>query len=310
MDLSALTNLAHQASSNTVDHSPERKILTVNVDDVVSKTQHRKRFKNIKELSQSIESDGQQSPIIVRPINNEGKYVIQKGERRWRACKLLKNGTIDILVNQENQSLVEEAASELIENIQREDLDHIEIAGALQTLKSGGWKATQIASYIGKSKSYVSKYMALCDLPECISALNDNDLCSDTDTFLNLKKLYELDKERCEVVCSNAFQEEIPITRKESKDLLIIAKEPQPKPTGETIKEKPGKPSKGRNKMLIKTKIMVSFLAEDGQPQTGYILQNRINEDPHMICIQLETGESREVPASHLSVLRLAIDNG
>ncbi|MEZ6813109.1 ParB N-terminal domain-containing protein [Escherichia coli] len=56
-----------------------KEVLTVPVDDVVSKVQVRKRFRNIEELAATLLTEGQQSPIIVFPKNEEGKFVIQKG---------------------------------------------------------------------------------------------------------------------------------------------------------------------------------------------------------------------------------------
>ena len=67
--------------------------------------------------------EGQQSPIIVFPKNDNGKYVIQKGERRWRALRVAGIETIDIIVNEKEQSDLDETAGELIENIQRDDLE-------------------------------------------------------------------------------------------------------------------------------------------------------------------------------------------
>lgn len=56
-----------------------KEVLTVPVDDVVSKVQVRKRFRNIEDLAATLLTEGQQSPIIVFPKNEEGKFVIQKG---------------------------------------------------------------------------------------------------------------------------------------------------------------------------------------------------------------------------------------
>jgi len=97
----------------------------------LSKAQVRKRFRNIEELAATLVTEGQQSPIIVSPKGEDGKYVIQKGERRWRACKHADIPTIDIIVNDKNQGELDETAGELIENIQRDDLTPLEIAEAL-----------------------------------------------------------------------------------------------------------------------------------------------------------------------------------
>jgi ParB family chromosome partitioning protein len=99
-----------------------KRFLPYPVDDVVFKVQVRKRFRNIEELAATLLTEGQQSPIIVFPKNEEGKFVIQKGERRWRACKHAGIETIDLVVNDKVQNNLDETAGELIENIQRDDL--------------------------------------------------------------------------------------------------------------------------------------------------------------------------------------------
>src|SRR5699024_994862 len=98
------------------------------------------RFRNIEELAATILTEGQQSPIIVFPKNREGKFVIQKGERRWRACKYAGIETIDLIVNDKIQDNLDETAGELIENIQRDDLTPVEIAEALNLFIEEGWK--------------------------------------------------------------------------------------------------------------------------------------------------------------------------
>ncbi len=95
-----------------------KEVLTVPVDDVVSKVRVRKRFRNIEELAATLLTEGQQSPIIVFPKNEEGKFVIQKGsgvgERKHAGIE-----TIDLVVNDKVQNNLDETAGELIENIQR-----------------------------------------------------------------------------------------------------------------------------------------------------------------------------------------------
>lgn len=77
---------------------------------------------------------------MVYPKNEDGKYVIQKGERRWRACKAKDIPTIDIVVNEKEQTDLDETAGELIENIQRDDLTALEIANALQVFIDKRWQ--------------------------------------------------------------------------------------------------------------------------------------------------------------------------
>lgn len=72
-NLKGLSELANVAKGKT-----GKQVLSVPVEDVVSKAQVRKRFRNIEELAATLVTEGQQSPIIVSPKGEDGKYVIQK----------------------------------------------------------------------------------------------------------------------------------------------------------------------------------------------------------------------------------------
>ncbi|WP_047685954.1 MULTISPECIES: ParB/RepB/Spo0J family partition protein [Xenorhabdus] len=199
-----------------------KEVLTVPVEDVVSKVQVRKRFRNIEDLAATLLTEGQQSPIIVFPKNEEGKFVIQKGERRWRACKHAGIETIDLVVNDKVQNNLDETAGELIENIQRDDLTPVEIAEALNLFIEEGWKQKDIADRLGKNTTFVSTHLSLLKLPDCVRELYDNEVCSDTETLNNLRLLFDLNEERCRAVCAVAMSDGI--TRKQSRELLNDAK--------------------------------------------------------------------------------------
>lgn len=199
-----------------------KEVLTVPVDDVVSKVQVRKRFRNIEDLAATLLTEGQQSPIIVFPKNEDGKYVIQKGERRWRACKHAGIETIDLVINDKVQNHLDETAGELIENIQRDDLTPVEIAEALNLFVDEGWKQKDIADRLGKNISFISTHLSLLKLPDCVRELYDNEVCSDTETLNNLRLLFDLNGERCRAVCAVAMSDGI--TRKQSRELLNDAK--------------------------------------------------------------------------------------
>lgn len=216
-NLQGLSDLAKAAAGRK-----GKEVITVPLDDVESKEQVRKKFKNIEELADTMQVEGQQSPVIVYPKNENGKYVIQKGERRWRALHVAGIETIDIIVNDKEQSELDETAGELIENIQRDDLTPLEIANALKKFADEGWKQKDIAKRLGKSAIFVSTHLSLLKLPECVQELYDEDVCSDTETLNNLRLLYDLNDDRCRAVCAVALEEGI--TRKQSRDLLNDAK--------------------------------------------------------------------------------------
>ncbi|EXF46567.1 chromosome partitioning protein ParB [Pseudomonas sp. BAY1663] len=123
----------------------------------------------LEELAQSIRTHGVMQPIVVRPITG-GRYEIIAGERRWRASQQAGIEAVPALVRE----VADEAAiaMALIENIQREDLNPIEEAVALQRLQQE-FQLTQqqVADAVGKSRVAVSNLLRLIALPEEIKTL-------------------------------------------------------------------------------------------------------------------------------------------
>ena len=117
----------------------------------------------LQELATSIRELGIIQPITVRKVEG-GKYQIIAGERRWRASQLAELTTIPAyIVTVEDQNAMEMA---LVENIQREDLNAIEIALAYQHLAdSTGMTQARISERVGKSRAAVTNYMRLLKLP-------------------------------------------------------------------------------------------------------------------------------------------------
>ncbi len=123
----------------------------------------------LQELANSIQAQGVMQPIVLRPVG-EGKYEIIAGERRWRATQLAGLDSIPALV----RDVPDEAAiaMALIENIQREDLNPIEEAIALQRLQQE-FELTQqqVAEAVGKSRSTVTNLLRLMSLRDDVRTL-------------------------------------------------------------------------------------------------------------------------------------------
>ena len=117
----------------------------------------------LKELSDSIREHGVISPITLRK-NEDGTYMIIAGERRFRAAKMAGLTAIPAYIRTAKDEQVMEWA--LIENIQREDLDAIEIALAYQRLMDD-YDLTQerMAERVGKKRATVANYLRLLKLP-------------------------------------------------------------------------------------------------------------------------------------------------
>ena len=123
----------------------------------------------LEELANSIKVQGVMQPIVVRPIGG-GRFEIIAGERRWRASQQAGLDKIPAMVRE----VPDEAAiaMALIENIQREDLNPIEEAVALQRLQQE-FELTQqqVADAVGKSRVTITNLLRLIALPEEIKTL-------------------------------------------------------------------------------------------------------------------------------------------
>ena len=129
----------------------------------------------MKELSTSIQEIGLITPITLRQMP-DGKYQIIAGERRWRASQQVGLKSLPAYIRTvEDQNVMEMA---LVENIQREDLNAIEIALAYQHMADTlGMTQERIADRVGKSRTAITNYMRLLKLPAQIQmALKNRDM--------------------------------------------------------------------------------------------------------------------------------------
>ena len=117
----------------------------------------------LEELTASIRSLGLIQPITVRKTD-DGKYQIISGERRFRACKAAGMDMIPAYIRAaSDQSMLEMA---IVENIQREDLDPIEVAlGYRRLIEECSLTQEQMALRIGKKRASVTNYLRLLKLP-------------------------------------------------------------------------------------------------------------------------------------------------
>ncbi len=117
---------------------------------------------SLRELADSIAAHGVIQPIVVRPVDT-GRYEIVAGERRWQASRQVGLTEIPVVVREvDEQSAI---AIALIENIQRDDLNPLEEAGALECLLTEfGLTHQQVAEAVGKSRTMVTNLLRLLEL--------------------------------------------------------------------------------------------------------------------------------------------------
>jgi ParB family transcriptional regulator, chromosome partitioning protein len=122
----------------------------------------------LEELAQSIRSNGIIQPLVVQRVQE--RYQLVAGERRWRAAKLAGLSQVPVIVREFASERLLEIA--LIENIQREDLNPMELAEALERLvREHGLSHEEIGRRTGKDRSTVTNLLRLLKLPKEIQLL-------------------------------------------------------------------------------------------------------------------------------------------
>jgi ParB family transcriptional regulator, chromosome partitioning protein len=123
----------------------------------------------LQELSDSIRAQGMIQPIVARPIGRD-RYEIIAGERRWRAAQLAELRDVPVVLREVDDHAA--LAMALIENIQREDLNPLEEAVALQRLiDEFALTHQQAADAVGRSRAAVSNLLRLLELPDGVRKL-------------------------------------------------------------------------------------------------------------------------------------------
>ena len=135
---------------------------------------------SIAELAASIGLRGVKTPISVRE-NPEapGRYFINHGARRFRACKRAGKTVIPGFVDNDHQG-----ADQIIENLQRNELTAREIADYIGRELAKGVKKGEIAKSISKSPAFVTQHITLLDLPDPIAAVFNSERARDV-TVIN-----------------------------------------------------------------------------------------------------------------------------
>lgn len=142
----------------------------------VNPNQPRKNFEPtaLKELSDSIKLHGVIQPIIVNKSGD--RFIIVAGERRFRASKLAGLKAIPAIVKNYTEQQVKEVS--LLENIQREDLNPVEVANAMkELLEIYGWTQDVLADRLGKSRPAIANTLRLLTLqPEVLALVESGKL--------------------------------------------------------------------------------------------------------------------------------------
>ena len=189
------------------------------------------RNDSLQELADSIKAQGVVQPIVVRPIGKTGnsqRYEIVAGERRWRAAQLAGLQTIPAVVREVADE--DAIAMALIENIQRENLNPLEEARALDRLiREFDLTHAEAAHAVGRSRAAVSNLLRLQDLSDKVKALLEN-------------RQLEMGHARALLAITNSVQQIDAARRVVKKGLSVRETERLVKRMLEGDKKKPAKP--------------------------------------------------------------------
>ena len=143
---------------------------------VPNRFQPRKNFdeESLEDLSNSIKERGVIQPIIVRKSSNEqSKYEIIAGERRWLAARKAGLHEISVVITQADDLKSLEFA--IVENVQRHDLNPLEEAqGYKRLIDEFSYDQDKVSKFIGKSRSYIANSLRLLTLPAEVIKLVEN----------------------------------------------------------------------------------------------------------------------------------------
>jgi ParB family transcriptional regulator, chromosome partitioning protein len=150
----------------------DRSVLSCPIEKIIpQKGQPRQRFdaQKLDELAQSIREHGLIEPLVVRRVAGADHFELIAGERRWRA--LQRAGIRDAIVVVKDVSTDEAFELALIENVQREDLNAIELAEAYdRLLRDHGYTQEALADRVGKDRTTVANVLRLLKLPPRVRA--------------------------------------------------------------------------------------------------------------------------------------------
>lgn len=185
-------------SGNATSTAPSPNAVRIDSIDA-DPEQPRRHFSDqeIGELAQSIKDLGVLQPIVVRiHPSSLGRFMLVMGERRLRAATKAGLATIPAIVRE----VPKLRRAQLVENLQREDLEVMEIARALSVIveeaKIAGESQASVARAIGKDRAYVTRYLKLLELLPELQALLEQKRCNDQQVLLTLDQFVREDLAR------------------------------------------------------------------------------------------------------------------
>jgi ParB family chromosome partitioning protein len=254
--------------------------------------QPRKAFDEeaLKELADSIKEYGVLQAITVRPNPDKaGRYMIKTGERRYRASKLAGLRVIPAVVDAAETHEKSLREIQMIENIHREALTPMEIAEYLREKLIEGKKKGEIAALIKKSPAFVSRHLALINLPAPLKEAFDSGRCSDLSVLYELRLLH---KEAPEKTIEWMARTENELTRGALNELRGFVRGEQAEDASQTMpKPEPANEQKPSERATPSATNMVDIKRSE---HFSRLLGTRVQVEPKQIRISVLNPEELE----------------
>ncbi len=264
---------------NIIDNITEKRTSGTSIEIPIDKLipnpfQPRKQFDldELNGLAQSIKENGLFTPILVKE-NEAGNYYIVAGERRTRAAKIAGLSAIQSIIADISDDEMQRIT--LIENVQREDLNPIEIAHSLDIMiKSQKLKQEEIANILGKSRSYVANLLNLLKLDQkIINGVLENKL-----SYGHIRPLITLDSDQAKIIYDKIINQKLSVREIEKYVKSIKSKYKTDEESEKTTKKRQEMlyvEELIRNKLKTKVKITSNeiCLKYKGKEQLSRILE-------------------------------------
>lgn len=243
------------------------RVINIPVDNV-SPSPYQPRMQiddeSLSELSASIKEKGVVQPIIVRTMGSD-KYEVIAGERRLRASKLAGLNEVPAIVKEVNDA--EAMAIAITENIQREDLNAVELARAYQALiNQFNFTQEQLAQSLGKSRPAITNILRLLQLPQEIQEY----LLADKISMGHARALLSLEDEKLQIVtCKKIIEMDLSVrqTEKLVQKMLQQPRQKKKKPMAHIAEIEE---LENRLRKLLATQVKVRHRGNKGKIEIEY----------------------------------------
>ena len=264
----------------------------------------------LQELAGSISARAEKDPNgrgVISPVSVRshptvaGRWMLNFGERRWRASKIAGQRTVPAFVDEAHDD-----DDQALENVQRADLTPMELAHHVRRQVDKGRSQTDIARRLGKDKPTITHHLALIDLPPALAALYEDGRCRSPRMLYDLRRLHATHGDDVDAWAVRVGD----VTRRAVDELRtdLRPSKPTPAPTPlaaptepedgaeepESAAEDAGPTSIARPRLVVR----------HGEREATVLLERRPSEDGRL-AVCFDDGTESEVDAAELTIARL-----